>query len=201
MSTSPQMRSGVSLEAFLRMPEIDEEAPYLEYIDGRIEAKAMPSRKHLLISEGFARRFADFARPAGLGLAGMEIRHTFAGRSILPDAEFQLAENVGVDPDGTPSNFVPIPPDIHIEVISTDQSVKKTHAKLLFSLVHGCPLGIMVHPENRTIDVYRPNRPPERLADDGAIDFAPVLPGLVIPTVEVFGWMVVRLRRPGAEPA
>ncbi len=201
MSTSPRMNLGVSLEEFLRMPEIDEEAPYLEYIDGRIEAKAMPTRKHHSISQGFARRFDEFAEPEGLGLAGWEIRHTFAGRSILPDAEFQLAENVLIDPDGTPSDFVPIPPDIHVEVISPDQSVKKTHAKLLFSIANGCALGIMVHPETRTIDVYRPGRPPERLADDGAIDFAPVLPGLVIPATEVFGWMVVRLRRPGAEPA
>ena len=201
MSTSPQRKSGVSLEEFLRMPEIDEEAPYHEYNDGRIEAKAMPTRKHYYISQGFVRRFDEFAGPEGLGLAGREIRHTFAGRSILPDAEFQLADSVLLDPDGTPSDFVPIPPDIHVEVISTDQSVKKTHAKLLFSIAHGCTLGIMVHPEKQTIDIYRPNRPPERLADDGAIDFAPVLPGLVIPAVEVFGWMVVRLRMPGAEPA
>jgi Uma2 family endonuclease len=201
MSTSPRMKTGVSLEEFLRMPEIDEEAPYLEYIDGRIEAKAMPSQKHYYISRGFVRRFDEFAEPEGLGLSGMEIRHTFAGRSILPDAEFTLAENVLLDSDGTPSDFVPIPPDIHIEVISPDQSVKKTHAKLLHSIAHGCTLGIMVHPIKKTIDVYRPGRPPEQLAADGAIDFAPVLPGLVIPATEVFGWMVVRLRKPGAEPA
>ena len=201
MSTSPRVKAGVSLEEFLRMPEIDEEAPYLEYIDGRIEAKAMPTRHHYSIAQGLVRRFDEFAGPEGLGLSGMEIRHTFAGRSILPDAEFQLAENVNVDPDGTASNVITIPPDIHVEVISPDQSVKKTHAKLLFSIAHGCKLGIMVHPEKRTIDVYRPERTPERLADDGAIDFAPVLPDLVIPAAEVFGWMVVRLRKPGAEPA
>ena len=201
MSTSPQMRSGVSLEEFLRMPEIDEEAPYLEYIDGRIEAKAMPSGKHNMIEMYLVQRLNAFAMPEGLGLALHELRHTFAGRSILPDVSFQLAENVLLDPDGTPSNFIPIPPDVHVEVISPDQSVKKTHAKLFHSISHGCTLGIMVHPIKKTIDVYRPNRPPERLADDGAIDFAPVLPGLVVPAAEVFGWMVVRLRRPGAEPA
>lgn len=200
MSTSPQMKTEVSLEEFLRMPEI-EEAPGLEYIDGRIEAKAMPSGKHGMIQKRFVERIDQFVEPEGLGLTVAELRHTFAGRAILPDVSFQLAENVLIDPDGTPSDFVPIPPDIHIEIISPDQSVKKTHAKLLLSLAHGCALGIMVHPEKQTIDVYRPNRPPERLADDGAIDFAPVLSGLVIPATEVFGWMVVRLRKPGAEPA
>ena len=139
--------------------------------------------------------------PKGSAWLGWKFATRFAGRSILPDVEFTLAENVGIEPDGTPSDFVPIPPDIHIEVISPDQSVPKTHAKLIFSVSHGCSLGVLVHPEKRTIDVYRPNRPPERLADDGAIDFAPVLPGLVIPAAEVFGWMVVRLRKPGAGPA
>jgi len=180
------------------MPEIDEEPPYLEYIDGRIEAKAMPSMKHVLISKGFDRRFDAFAGPDGLGLSGQEIRFSFAGRSILPDVSFQLAEKVDLLPDGTPANRISIPPDIHIEVISTDQSVAKTHAKLLFSLANGGSIGVMVHPEQKTIDIYRPGRPPERLADDGAIDFAPVLPGLVVPVAEVFPWMVVRLRRPEA---
>ena len=192
------MMRGVTLDEFLRMPEIDEEAPYLEYIDGRIEAKAMPTSKHNLLGLGFANRFNAFSRAEGLGLGEMEVRHSFAGRSILPDASFRLAENVVLDSDGTPSNIIAVPPDIHVEVISPDQSVPKTHAKLLFSVTNGCALGIMVHPEKKTIDIYRTNRPPERLADDGAIDFAPVLPGLVVPVAEVFSWMIVKLRRPEA---
>jgi len=200
MSTAPRQDAGVSLEEFLRMPEI-EEAPYLEYIDGRIEVKAMPTPKHALIARGFARCFDLRAEPEGLGLASIEVRHTFAGRSILPDASFLLAENVDLDPNGTPADLVPRAPDIHVEVISPDQSVPATHRKLLHSTSHGCTLGILVHPIMKTIDVYRPGRPPERLNDDGAIDFAPVLPGLVVPVAVVFSWLVVRLRRPGADRA
>jgi Uma2 family endonuclease len=199
MSTSPQMKAGISLEEFLRMPEI-EEAPGLEYIDGRIEAKEFVTPSVSLITTGFCKRLDQFAEPEGLGLAMPKLRHTFAGRSILPDISFQLADNIGIDPDGTLSDFVPIPPDAHLEIVSPDESVPKAVAKLLHSIAHGCKLGILVHPKERTIDIYRPNRPPERLAD-GAIDFAPVLPGLVIPVAEVFGWMVVRLRKPGAGTA
>ena len=200
MASSQVAQTDVTLEEFLRMPDI-EEAPGLEFINGRIEEKAMPTRKHSSISTGFARRFHDFAEPDGLGLVEIEVRHTFAGRSILPDVSFQLAVRVVLNPDGTAADVVSIPPDIHIEVVSPDQSVPKTHQKLLHSTANGCALGLLVHPEKKTIDVYRPERTPERLADDGAIDFAPVLPGLVIPVAEVFSWMVVRLRRPGAEPA
>jgi Uma2 family endonuclease len=200
MSASPKPHPSPTLDEFLRMPDI-EEAPGLEYIDGRVVEKAMPNRSHGRVAMGFARRFDEFAEPEGLGVSEIEVRHTFAGRSILPDASFQLMERVDLKPDGTSEDFVPYPPDIHIEIISPDQSVPQTHSKLLHSVSNGCTIGVMVHPEKRTIDVYRTGRPPERLPDDGAIDFAPVLPGLVIPVAEVFSWMVVRPNRPGAGPA
>lgn len=201
MAAPSAIKHAPTLDEFLRMPGIDEEAPYLEYIDGRIEAKAMPTRKHGRIELAFTTRLNQFAVPLGLGVADPELRHTFAGRSIVTDVTFALAENVDNEIDGLPSNVVSVPPDIHIEVISPDQSISKTHEKILFSIANGCSLGIMVNPETMAIDVYRPNRTPERLADDGTIDFAPVLPGLVIPVAEVFGWMLVRLERPGADPA
>lgn len=196
MAAPSPTRTGLSLEEFLSMPEI-EEAPYWEYLDGRAEAKAMPTRKHGLLATAFTNRLNDFALPRGLGLAGSEVRHTYSGRSIVPDVSFSLAENVAMDPDGTPSDKVVVPPDIHIEILSPDQSAPRTVAKLAHSTAHGCSLGMLVDPDRRTIDVYRPDRPAERLADDAAIDFAPVLPGLVVPVAEVFSWMVVRWPRRG----
>src|SRR4051794_20229275 len=107
MASFPMSAKGVTLEEFLRMPDI-EEAPYLEYIDGRIEAKAMPSRAHTLISKGFDRRFDDFCEAELLGVSGQEIRYTFAGRSILPDVSFQLMDKVEIDPNGIPANRINI---------------------------------------------------------------------------------------------
>ncbi len=199
MAAPSAARQSPTLEEFLRMPEI-EEAPYLEYVEGRIEAKAMPTPNHNLIESGFTIRINGFARNFDLGVAIHELRHTFAGRSILPDVSFLKSKNLRFHPDGTLEDFIPTPPDVHIEVISPDQAVAKTHSKLLFSVANGCPLGIMVNPETKTIDVDRPGRTPERLTDDGVIDFTPVLPGLVIPVSEVFGWMIVCLKRPGVDP-
>jgi Uma2 family endonuclease len=81
------------------------------------------------------------------------------------------------------------PPDIHIEIISPDQSVKKSREKLSHSTAHGCPLGWLIHPEKKTIDVFRPGRPAERLAPDGILEGEPVLPGFRLPVSEVFGWL------------
>lgn len=199
MAAPTQVQTVLTLEEFLRMPEIDE-VPYREYVDGRVETKAMATSKHNLIEHRLVTRLALFAESDGLGMALHEIRHTYDGRSVVPDVTFLLAENLVINPDGTPSNLVLVPPDIHVEIISPDQSITKTHAKLVFSTTHGCQLGILIHPDRKTIDVYRPERPPERLDDEGAIDFAPVLPGLVVTVAEVFSWMVVRIGRPKVDP-
>jgi Uma2 family endonuclease len=44
MSSPARIRKAITLDEFLRLPEIDER-PYLEYIDGRIEAKVSPQKK------------------------------------------------------------------------------------------------------------------------------------------------------------
>ena len=68
--------------------------------------------------------------------------------------------------------------------------------KLIHATAHGCPLGWLIHPYQKTIDVYRPGRPPERLAPDAVLEGEPVLPGFRLPASEVFGW----LKRPGRRP-
>jgi Uma2 family endonuclease len=44
MASPARIRKAITLDEFLRLPEIDER-PYLEYIDGRIEAKVSPQKK------------------------------------------------------------------------------------------------------------------------------------------------------------
>jgi Uma2 family endonuclease len=200
MPMARKVRDDLTLEEFLQMPEIDER-PYLEYIDGRIEAKVSPQRKHCALATELLIVFNQFVRPRGLGRAFGELRCTFAGRSIVPDVVFQLAEHIPCDEYGEMADDPHCIPDIHIEIVSPRQGASRAHRKLSHSTANGCPLGILINPgkRKRGIDVYRPGLPPERLDDDGAIDMAPVLPGLVLPVAEVFGWL--RLEPEGAGPA
>src|SRR5947208_3455849 len=96
MSSASRVEAPLSLDEFLRLPEIDER-PYLEYIDGRIEAKVSPQKRHSILQSRIMRSLDDFARPASLGLAFPELRCTFAGRSLVPDVAFLLADHVDVD--------------------------------------------------------------------------------------------------------
>ena len=50
MASPARVDKMITLEEFLRLPEIDEH-PYLEYIDGRIEAKVSPQKKHGLLEK------------------------------------------------------------------------------------------------------------------------------------------------------
>src|SRR3954451_10035849 len=149
MASAPQGHEGMTLEEFLRLPDIDEH-PYLEYIDGRVEAKVSPQKKHTVLQDEFATRLNGFARPARLGRAFPELRCTFAGRSVLPDVTFLLDAHIEVDALGEFVDETPHPPDTHIEIISPDRSVKKSHAKLIHSTANGCPLGWLVHPYKKT---------------------------------------------------
>jgi len=200
MASDSKTRTGMTLEEFLRWPRIDDK-PYLEYYEGRIEAKVSPQRKHSVIEKNLIVALDRFADPTGLGEAFPELRCTFAGRSIVPDIVFHLEANIQVDENGEVVNECLIPPDIHIEIRSSDQSVKKTREKLEHSVAHGCPLGWYIDPERRTIDVYRAGRPPERLAPDRTLDGAPVLPGFRLAVSEVFGWLRHRIQKPAGPEA
>jgi Uma2 family endonuclease len=191
MATRSKAREIQSLEEFLHWPRIDEK-PYLEYIDGKIEVKVAAQRRHSAIQGELCLTLNLFARPSRLGLALPELRCNFAGRSIIPDIVFHLDANIQTDANGVFVDEVFIPPDIHIEIRSPDQSVKKTKQKLEHSVANGCPLAWYIDPELETIDVYRPGVQPERLSPDGFLDGTPVLPGFRLAVAEVFGWLRYR---------
>jgi Uma2 family endonuclease len=200
MTRSPRVRQGLTLEEFLRRPDIDEH-PYLEYIDGRIEAKVSPKKKHSAIQGGLVDRFNRFATPLRLGKGFVELRCTFAGRSIIPDVVFLLKAHIELDDQGEYLDDTPWPPDVHVEIVSPDQSARKARGALIFSTAHVCPLGWLIDPYKKTIDAHRPGRPVERLAPDGVLEGEPVLPGFRLSGDEVFGWLIHHRPGPGADPA
>jgi Uma2 family endonuclease len=187
MSSRTRIRQGMTLEEFLELPDNDD----LEYIDGRIERKVSPQKHHSLLSVRLPARLNGWAEPAGLGFAFVELRCTFAGRSIVADIAFLLKEHIEIDTNGEPVNETWRPPDLHVEIISPQQSVKRARENLAHSTSNGCPLGWLINPEAkpRTIDVYCPGRPAERLPADGVLEGEPVLPGFRLPVAEVFAWL------------
>ncbi len=171
MSSQPQTIEGMTLDEFLARPGLDAR-PYQEFLDGRIEVKVSPQKKHSAVEGELRDRVNRFARPRKLGLAFVELRCTFAGRSVVPDVVFLLKDHIAIDAGGEYVNETPRPPDIHIEIVSPDESLKMQRAKLAHSTANGCSLGWRIDLERKSIDVFLPGREPERLAPDGALDGA-----------------------------
>lgn len=186
MASLSQTRVGMTLEEFLKLPE---ESPSLEFIDGRIEAKVSPQKKHARIEGQLNEHFNQFASLHKIGMAFPELRCTFAGRSIVPDVVFLLKEHIELDEHGEVVDETRLTPDIHVEIISPEQTVRSSHEKLVHATSHGCALGWLIHPYLKTVDVYRPGRPVEKRGLGDVLEGDPILPGYVLPVAELFGWL------------
>ncbi len=186
MASLSQTRVGMTLEEFLKLPE---ESPSLEYIDGRVEAKVSPQKRHGVIQGELNAHFNQFARPLRVGMAFPELRCTFAGRSIVPDVVFLLKEHIDLDKQGEVADVTPYPPDIHVEIISPEQPVRTSHEKLVHSTSYGCSLGWLIHPYRKSVDVYRPGQPIEKRGPADVLEGDPILPGYLLPVAELFGWL------------
>jgi Uma2 family endonuclease len=188
MASTTHVGVTLTLEEFLRLPEIDEH-PYQEFIDGRMEAKVSPQKRHSAIQKRLVEHLDAFAAPENAGESFPELRCTFAGRSIIPDIAFLLDEHIEYDELGELVNETTRLPDIHIEIVSRDQSVRKCRERIVFSTANGCPLGWLIDPENRVVQVFRPGEPLIQIAADGVLEGEPVLPGYRLPVSELFGWL------------
>ncbi len=196
MASPARVGATMTLEEFLRMPGIDER-PYKEFIDGRVETKMSPQKRHGALQKRLVIDIDAYAEPRALGEAFPELRCTFAGRSIIPDVVFLLDEHIEIDERGEFIDPTPWPPDLHIEVVSPEQSARKCREKIIFSTANGCPLGWLIDPIRRTVHVFRPGRPAAPVAADGVLEGDPVLPGYRLAVSELFAWL--KPRRPGPD--
>ena len=174
-------QSGMTLEEFLRWPRIDEK-PYLEYHDGRIEVKVSPKFNTASRGRDSGNELNRITpQPARRGTRAVpELRCTFEGRSIVPDVVI-FSRRAHAVPMTLAVEYVDETSDsarhsgrgpIAETVDQEDQS-----EVVALSVANGCPLGWFLDPYRKTIDVFRPGLPPERLPADGVLDGAPVLPG------------------------
>jgi Uma2 family endonuclease len=177
----------VTLEEFLKLPETK---PASEYIDGRSIQKPMPQGKHSIIQGELVTAINAVVKKQRVAHAFPALRCTFGGRSIVPDVSVFSWNRIPVDENGDIANVFPIHPDWTIEILSPDQSPTKVTGNILHCLKHGCQMGWLIDPEERSLLIYPSGQQPEFLQEaDESLPVPPLVADLQLTIGDIFSWL------------
>ncbi len=183
----PVSKASLTLEAFLAMPETK---PASEFIDGEISQKPMPQGKHSAVQSEFVPTVNSKLKPAKIARAFSELRCTFGGRSIVPDASVWLWDRIATDESGDIANVFSIPPDWTIEILSPDQRHTKVVKNIVHCLHHGSAMGWLIDPDDRTVFIYHPNGTLEIFDEpDAQLPVPEFAQSIALTVGDVFGWL------------
>src|SRR5581483_3814065 len=92
-----------------------------------------------------------------------------------PDAAWMLRSRYEEIPAAQREEFIPACPDFVLELRSRTDRLRDVQAKMREYLANGARLGWLLDPTTRTVYVYRPNAPVERLDNPETVSGDPVL--------------------------
>ncbi len=101
-----------------------------------------------------------------------------------PDVAYFSSEKIplGVRVPG----YAEVVPDLVVEVVSPNDSLREVNDKALMWLSYGVRLVWVVNPSTRSVDVYREGRAASTLTENEALDGLDALPGFTCAVREVF---------------
>lgn len=102
------------------------------------------------------------------------------GATRSPDAAWVRRERLTQLTTDQKRRFLPICPDFIIELRSATDSLHAAQDKMAEWIANGVQLGWLLDPTERSVHVYRPGHPPEKLQNSATISAEPVLPGFVL---------------------
>jgi Uma2 family endonuclease len=95
-----------------------------------------------------------------------------------PDAAWVRKDRLATLSREDKEGFLPLCPDFVIELRSRSDRLEDLQEKMVEYTENGARLGWLIDPVEGRVWVYRPEAAVERLDQPGAVDAAPVLPGL-----------------------
>ena len=185
MTTSGAVSSLLTADDLLRL---DAQGVRGELIRGVLREIAPTGREHAEIVVNLSAEFHKFVKPRRLGrlaASDMGVRLERDPDTVRePDVAFTSAERLplGVRVTG----YDDIVPDLVVEVVSPSDDLAEVGEKARMWRDHGARLVWVVHPDPRTVDVYRADGTIETLVGDAALDGEDVLPGFSCPLALVF---------------
>ena len=102
---------------------------------------------------------------------------------LAPDVAFIRRERQHL---GDTARYIPVAPDLAVEVISPSDRLTQVHEKALEWLAHGVRMVIVVNPRNRTVQVYRSPTDIATLTEADTLDGGDVVPGWRMAVADIF---------------
>jgi Uma2 family endonuclease len=174
-------------EAYIALPEHADRR--FELIDGEIVEK-VPTEEHGVIVSILNGEIYIYLKGNAIGRVAVEPRHKMPEdrrNSRIPDLAFTSAERLLPI---TRQGAVPQMPDLAVEVKSPDDSISLLRAKAAFYLANGSRMVWLVYPEQRLVEVYRPDVDIVLLVDNeerhDVLDGGDVLPGFQLSLHDIF---------------
>jgi Uma2 family endonuclease len=172
----------VTIDEFANMPL----QGVWELVDGEPIEFTLATGKSSRIGGRLYARLADHVEPNEFGWAfpaetGFIL---FADRTTVrsPDAAVVRRDRLAEPPD----SFVPLAPDLAVEVLSPSDRMADALAKIATYLDAGVRLVWLVDPASRTVTIFGPDAIPTTLGADDTLDGGDVLPGFSVPVMEIF---------------
>jgi Uma2 family endonuclease len=150
----------------------------------------MPQGKHSKLQGKLVTAINERVEEPQIALAFPELRCTFGGRSIVPDVVIFAWQRIPLDENGDVANVFQAAPDWTIEILSPDKSQTKVTGNILHCLKHGCHLGWLIDPDERSVLIYPPKQQPELLQEPNEVLPVPdLVVDLQLTVGDLFGWL------------
>ena len=101
-----------------------------------------------------------------------------------PDVMFVAKERI---PAGSPKGFLPVPPDLAVEIVSPSDKFSDVTAKAEEYIAAGVRMVWVVDPQTHRAYIFRSNQAVRSLMEKESLPGEDVLPGFELPLRELFG--------------
>jgi Uma2 family endonuclease len=184
------VQTGLTLDEFLKLPE---EKPALEYLDGVVTQKMVPSGPHGELQAELAFLLKLFLRQLPIARVYTELRSNRVRRSsLVPDLSVYLLDRIPTNPDGKVADDFWVPPDLASEIASPGQSVNWLTDRANLLLSTGARVVMIVEPRLERVRLARPDQPIQIYQAEDVVTVDDVLPGFSFVVRELFAALQVR---------
>ena len=159
-----------------------------ELIRGVLREVPPMGMRHGEVGSEFHWRIAVYANQGRLGRVYTSDTHfilAYGDRPVIvmPDVSFVRADRL--PPLNQRDGFAPFPPDLAVEVRSPSDERSEIEEKIALYRETGLTLLWYCEPRRRTVTVYRGDRVPAVVGEDGELDGEDVLPGFRLRVADV----------------